>query len=407
MLRRVIYMLALALAAGTIGYVLAGRAAEPAAIVVSPPTPAAAPDAGIDWTNLSDQDLQVARIFMVAQATGVEAALDSLQTLAKSNADVAREGHQLAHALGRFTVGRNNNDPAVLAHCRPLFQAGCYHGVLEGYLSSVQEVNGPKLAGMCADLSGRGTAIISARECAHGLGHGLIERVGYDFGPALRACDAFRSAALREECHDGVFMQNLVNGQGLPTSTGADGAEGEGHQHGASGEGTTPTSGFRADDLTFPCNSVGEPYQPSCWSYQPVAIRRFLGDPGPPTMFTCDQAPEASRKRCYAGYGKQTLARYDNDTNRMVEVCSLATPPHDDECLSGVVEVLIDREWGPDDAMSFCGRIATFGRDATACYEMIGARISLLHADREEVSSVCASAPEPAFVAACRKGADG
>jgi hypothetical protein len=124
-------------------------------------------------------------------------------------------------------------------------------------------------------------------------------------------------------------------------------------------------------------------------------------------MFTCDQAPEASRARCYAGYGKQTLARYDNDTNMLIELCSLATPPHDDECLGGVVEVLIDREWGPEDALSFCGRVASFGRDPAACYEMIGARISLLHAERGETDAVCARAPEPRFVTACRKGASG
>ena len=40
----------------------------------------------------------------------------------------------IAHALGRYAIAANRNDPSVLSQCRPTFQAGCYHGVLEGYM---------------------------------------------------------------------------------------------------------------------------------------------------------------------------------------------------------------------------------------------------------------------------------
>jgi hypothetical protein len=313
------------------------------------------------------------------------------------------------------TIAHHGNDPAVLARCRPLFQAGCYHGVLEGYLQSVQEVDADALAGFCAALAGRDKAIISARECAHGLGHGLLERVSYDFAPALRACDAFDSAALREECHDGVFMQNLVTGQGLPTATSTDvvdeaSAEGASHEHApgvhGAGQGASRTSGFRSDDLTFPCGTVDEEYQPSCWSYQPVAIRRFLSDVGPRALFACDLAPEASRPRCYAGFGKQTLARYNNDEGVLIELCTMALPPNDDACLGGIVELLIDREWGPDKAIGFCEKVEAFGKDPVACYQTLGERIALLHARRSETQAVCARAENPQHVAACMRGAD-
>jgi hypothetical protein len=409
MLRRIIYVVAMVLASATVGYVVAleTRPPAPAAEAAAPAHEMPVEPGTIDWTRIPDQDLRVSEVFLTARNVGVEAALDSLQALAQSDADIARRGHSLAHALGRYFIDRNNHDPAVIARCRPAFQAGCYHGVLEGYLASVNEVNAHELAGFCSALDEPGKAIIASRECAHGLGHGLLERVAYQFGDALEACDAFRARDLREECHDGVFMQNLVNGEGLPTTTTDESVEGGAHQHGVAGEHGAQASGFRSDDLSFPCNTVDEAYQPSCWSYQPVAIRRFLGDPGPRTLFTCDEAPKAAQGRCYAGYGKQTLARYDNDTGTMIELCALAVPPNDEACLGGVVEVLIDREWGPENALLFCKQVQSMGRDPAQCYQTLGARIVLLHAQKSDTQRVCDKAGDPRFVSACMKGAEG
>jgi hypothetical protein len=410
-LRRIIYVAAMILASATVGYVIALETRPPVPVAETPAAEHETPPAAgtIDWTRVADEDLRVSEVFLTARNVGVEAALDSLQALAQADVNIARRGHNLAHALGRYFIDRNDDDPAVIARCRPAFQAGCYHGVLEGYLASVAEVNAHELTGFCSDLAEPGMAIIAARECAHGLGHGLLERVAYQFEPALEACDAFRAHELREECHDGVFMQNLVNGEGLPGSADVEGesAEGAVHQHGTGSEHAAQAAGFHADDLSFPCNTVKEAYQPSCWSYQPVAIRRFLGDPGPRTLFTCDEAPEAAQERCYAGYGKQTLARYDNDTGTMIELCALAVAPNDEACLSGVVEVLIDREWGPQNALLFCKQVQSMGRDPAECYQALGARIALLHAKKSDTEAVCARAEDPRFVSACMKGADG
>jgi hypothetical protein len=411
LLRRWIYLVALALGSGTVGYGIALRAtdAAPAAqpAVVEPAAAATpAPDATVDWTKVTERDLLVAPIFVTARNVGVEAALDSLVLLAERDAEVFRKGHDLAHAVGRVAIAAGGNDPAVLARCRPLFQAGCYHGVLEGYLASVPEVDAERLTGFCAALDEPGAPIIAARECAHGLGHGLIERLGYEFAPALRACDAFAGGALREECHDGIFMQNLVMGRGLPGAAAADEPELGAHQHGGTGDHPAMAgAGFRADDLAFPCNTVEERYQASCWSYQPVAIRRFLRDAGPRALAACELAPPSARTRCYAGYGKQTLSRYDNDQGVLIELCSMAPRPHDDACIGGLVELLIDREWGPENALEFCGRVARYGRDPGPCYASLGERIALLHATPRETAAVCALAVDPRHVEACVRAA--
>ena len=54
-----------------------------------------------------------------------------------------------------------------------------------------------------------------------------------------------------------------------------------------------------------------------------------------------------------------------------------------------MVELLIDREWGPETAFGFCQRVASFGRDPTSCYATLGERIVLFHATPAETEAVC------------------
>jgi hypothetical protein len=406
----------LAVLGGVIGYQIGngGGGDEPAA--TAPPAAAASaePAGPVDWSQVSEADLDIASLFIIARDQNAATALDSLSALADRDSTVWRRGHAIAHTIGRFVIRHAGHDPAVLSTCRPTFQAGCYHGVMEGYMRAVPSVEADALTRLCADLDVPGTAAISPRECAHGLGHGLLERVGYDINLALGACDRFAMDALRGECHDGVFMQNVVNGRGLPAAgdqpqpvAGAhEHQTAAAHEHGAA-HATTLMAGesFRADDLAFPCNRVDPAYQPACWSYQPVAIARFKLDRGKPTLDGCELAPAESRARCYSGYGKQSTVWTTLDEAMMIETCSLAPAPHDVDCLAGVVESLVDRSWGPELALSFCARVVSSRESAEPCYETLGGRIALLHADPRDTERDCALAREPRLVEACLRGA--
>jgi hypothetical protein len=407
----------LAVLGGVIGYQI-GNAGEgdapPTATAPAEAAPAAPAGQAVDWSQVSEQDLEIASLFVLARDRNAATALDSLSALADRDSTVWRRGHAIAHTIGRFVIRHADHDPAVLSTCRPTFQAGCYHGVMEGYMRAVPSVEADALTRLCADLESPGTAEISPRECAHGLGHGLLERVGYDINLALGACDRFAVDALRGECHDGVFMQNVVRGRGLPTA-GAEAQQVAGaHEHQATGaheHGAAEMSAlmagesFRADDLAFPCNRVDAQYQPACWSYQPVAIARFKLDRGEPTLDGCELAPAESRARCYSGYGKQSTVWTTLDEATMIETCSLAPAPHDVECLAGVVESLVDRSWGPELALSFCAQVESTRGSAEPCYETLGGRIALLHAEPRATEGECALAREPRLVAACLRGA--
>jgi hypothetical protein len=363
------------------------------------------PTGVVDWSAASAADLEAASIFVVARDRGARAAMDSLQVIAARDSLIARRGHQLAHSVGRFVSRRGGNDPALLASCRPLFMAGCYHGVIEAYMASLPEVDPAGAAALCMDLETRDRPVIEVRECAHGLGHGLLTRLAYSFDASLAVCDELSTAVLREECYDGVFMQNLVRGEGLPTG----GGMGEGHDHAGMDHGSmaesSETARFRADDLAYPCNQVAEVYQPACWSYQTVAIGTLLQDWGEPALRACATAPEHARARCHAGYGKQSMSWLGRDPSTLIDSCGRAPESYVDDCIDGVVEGMVDAEWGPDGALRLCSAVSRSGRSGVPCYRTLGERLSLLYPDPTPAAAACRSAVEPGYEEACREGA--
>jgi len=310
--------------------------------------------ASFDWSTVSSRDLNIASVFLTARDRGVTAAMDSLQALAKNDSSYWTEGHMIAHALGRYAIATSRHDPAVLSQCRPTFQAGCYHGVLEGYMSANPHIEASKATALCAGLLASSRSRFEASECAHGLGHGFAEGLGYDLVKSLHGCDAFTDADLRGECHDGVFMENELHGLGMPTMNVGDSAV---SMHSNMMMHAAPTAErFRASDLAFPCDSVAAKYQGACWAYQPIVIAHLTKADLDKTLEACKLAPAAATSRCYRGFGKQSMAWFGWSYPRVIGMCAKAQAG-DADCIAGGVEALIDLTMSGERAAVFCATL--------------------------------------------------
>jgi len=391
MIRRLIDLTALALIALLVfAWLRASDAASRA--------PAPAP---FDWSAVSTRDLDIASVFLAARTQGVGRAMDSLSALAKHDSSFEGDGHMIAHALGRFAIANNGHDPAVLRECRPTFEAGCYHGVLEGLLAAQPDADPAAMAKFCTSFARPGDARQLTMECAHGLGHGFTEAMGYELARALAACDAFAAEDLRGECHDGVFMENAVHGVGMKGMNVGDSAT-SAHEHMMMKMGAAPsTDRFRASDLAFPCDSVAAAYQPSCWSYQPLVIARLRGYDLERTLKDCSLAPSGSASNCYRGFGKQSQAFFSWNRQKVTKTCEEAGAFQSD-CLAGAVEALVDRDLSASGAIDFCGDVPAGERKK--CFESVGVRIAPLHADDKGAERECAMAGAPEYVDACVHG---
>src|SRR6185369_728631 len=119
------------------------------------------------------------------------------------------------------------NFPLSFSHCREAYASGCYHGVLEGYLSSRASVTAEDVGALCGSLGESGKTDWLKFQCVHGLGHGLTMYYDHDILKALLLCDALKSSRERDSCYGGVFMENIVAYQQRTFRSEA----GRGHQH--------------------------------------------------------------------------------------------------------------------------------------------------------------------------------
>jgi hypothetical protein len=355
--------------------------------------------AAVDWASVGDRDLDIASVFLVARDQGVRQALDSLSVLTRSDSTLEPLGHAIAHGLGRFAVARRGYDLAVFAECRPTFLSGCYHGVLEGWMSAHHAGDLAALRGVCTSPAVRAMPPYAFRECAHGMGHGLTGMRGHDVFAALEDCDAvLPEGVARRECYDGAFMENVVHSMGTMDVNVGD--EMAGHHAHASGD----RKMLKADDPWFPCDSVAAAgHQPSCWAYQPVVFFvSFRGDMDR-VVRACDRAPAAAIAGCFRGLGKQTIGRMPEHTDDLVRVCRQAGAAHTGDCLAGAVEFFVDQEWKADGALAFCARLPS--PEKPGCYRAVGERIAWIDPAPAAIHAACAPAGDP-YAAACVAAAE-
>ncbi|HYW13909.1 MAG TPA: hypothetical protein VE871_18240 [Longimicrobium sp.] len=373
----------------------------------------AGPQSGLDWTRVTEHDLDVASVFLTARDRGLRAALDTMQQLATRDPLMRAKGHQLAHGVGRYAMEKRK-DLALIGECTPQFQSGCFHGVMEGYFLQGGTIDGASVGSVCA---GRGARGFERMECWHGLGHGLLVHHAGDFRQALTLCDALEAAQPRRECQDGIFMERAIRAIGATPINAGDGP-GIGHAHGAEGhEGhaaasrsaqpqggigriTAKLAGER--ERAQLCSGLDEDHQPSCWAYQALVLlwKNWMN---PPTALRgCDAAPAAGVASCYQGFGKQMGGMTTGDVPRMIEACRQGNPAHVTDCVLGGVEYFTDLDWNIEPGIAFCRQVPDGSKPR--CYEMIGARLTLANTDPEPVRAACRQV-EPAYVRACLAGA--
>ncbi|HMX93602.1 MAG TPA: hypothetical protein PLY42_19695, partial [Nitrospira sp.] len=76
----------------------------------------------------------------VLLAEGTEGALTALEQITTQDPEALREAHPLVHHIGQQSFTRYGTAPLAMSHCRDVFWSGCYHGVLQAFLSSLPAV---------------------------------------------------------------------------------------------------------------------------------------------------------------------------------------------------------------------------------------------------------------------------
>ena len=261
--------------------------------------------------SYSDTDPSYNRAYWEEQITH-RGAPQAYRAFVEKNAIAPRNRqHFSAHAMGAAVYAQLGL-PGI-AVCDQRFAFGCYHGFTSRAIAEGGEQAITTLNTTCRDTFGI-EAFNLVSMCQHGLGHGILEYVGYQhLTQALSMCASLvDQPAPRVGCTSGVFMEYFtplaqVNGGMEPA-----------------------LRPFDTDNPFDPCPSVPEAFQQSCYFELGQALRQTEGSQ---YLSVCAQLSGVPRTNCFLGVGTD-MARIPDPAD-VVARCEVAAPEDALFCRAG------------------------------------------------------------------------
>jgi hypothetical protein len=321
----------------------------------------------------------------IIQTQGTEQALDTLQQLSSVDPDVRHYSHPYTHHIGKFSFAHYKDAVTAFSHCKDTFWSGCYHGVLEGYVSQFPNLAPKDIASVCSGVKDAQRPIFMKFQCVHGLGHGLTMHFENDFFKALGYCDALPTRWDQESCYGGAFMQNVISFQ---TQDHADHA-------GPAGQ----VKMLDASDPHYPCNAVGTQYQRSCYMMQTSAMLTFNDYDFAGTFKECEKAPADLVETCARSLGRDISGYTLTNAERVRTLCLLGQPHLIGQCFRGAAKDFGFTHASPQRSIALC-RVVD-GPYKADCYTAVQEFLVDFHADQAKRNLECRTADE-AYQSICR-----
>ncbi len=343
----------------------------------------------------ADADAVASSMEAILRRDGLGAALDSLALRAARDTSLHRDGHQMAHSLGRMAVAERGGDASIIRECRPVFASGCYHGVVEASLRAAGRIDMPELERLCLAVEADGGPG-AAFECIHGLGHGVLGALAYDLAATLRHCDALSAPRRAASCHSGAFMEAINSALGPPAMSGTHSA----HTMHATQQ-AAPLAIDSADPYS-PCRDYGDPYASSCWLFQGFLILRSNEFDAVRALRVCDGAPDGRAARCYESVGHQLTGLFQRGDRWILDQCARGQAALASQCAAGAALALDAMDWTGSRAANLCAAAPTDWKEA--CYRSAaGALVDLAPPARR--ARLCAEV-DAAYSSSCREAAE-
>ena len=242
----------------------------------------------------------------VAAKDGVVAALNAVQVVGKTNANVNSLCHDFDHKLGRWAYKDTNDVVEALTHDDRACQYGFMHGVLEAFaMTATDDEMTAKLASVCEPR--RATLKILGMErdlgeCLHGIGHAAAVHTPDDVFRALEWC---RLGTNNQDeigsCTGGALME--YGNSSIK-------------QHGGSGplaEAHGPGESRIADDVAMTlCTKVQKDFKRECWRRASM-FWGALKVPASEMLKMCAADSGVNSDQCGAGVGDWVMRiSYEN-----------------------------------------------------------------------------------------------
>ncbi|MBX9765212.1 hypothetical protein K2X83_01065 [Patescibacteria group bacterium] len=222
-----------------------------------------------------------------------------------------KQQHLAAHVMGEKIF--ESKGVSGVSVCDASFGFGCYHGFFGQALSQKGEGVVEELDRICVEKFGPlGTG------CQHGLGHGILEYVGYQhIDSALSMCGKTTQKVPLLGCTSGVFMEYNSPLVGV-------------------GTGLVPRSRVLNQKNPYePCENVPNEYKKSCFFELGGWLHTVSAGDYEMAADVCWLAPSPHAGDCALGFGASVppSVKYDSEKARMV--CDVFRGKNETACRAG------------------------------------------------------------------------
>lgn len=278
--------------------------------------------------------------------------------------------HQEAHRAGRAAYAifgaKAFEDGNASCH------SGFYHGAMETFLYEEGTSNlAEKINRLCDVFD----TYFGKFECLHGVGHGVIVFYDYDLPLALKTCRELATNYDAHSCYGGVFMENIITGQGL----------------GAAGVHETK---WVSKDPQYPCNSIDDDYnvQYQCYQMQTSWMLWLNSYNFSLVAGECKRVRPDMVSVCFKSYGRDAAGHTLRNNEKIVELCNKVPRESDyyQQCIIGALNVIVDF-WGAglhDQASGLC-KLIDGNNEKQLCYSTLAARLGGLYNSSSDTARVC------------------
>jgi hypothetical protein len=285
------------------------------------------------------------------KSIGGEKAYEEFKLVTEKKAIILQ--HKESHLFGEALYETYGIDGITV--CDTKFNYGCYHS----FLGSAIHFEGleviPKLYKKCTQNSSK-----SEITCPHGIGHGILTSVGYDFESlhkALKICADLELNDPVSGCFNGVFMeynfQTMLMDEAIKRK-------------------------FNTEDPYYPCFLIDKKFANSCMFQQSQWWLNVIDEPIKQRVETIDSlcarlSSSGLKERCYRGMGVQILSYINHDTERAKQICTgLSERNAEINCRAGVTIYLKVSDQLKDNRQELCNDTTLSKSEQQLCWYNTG-----------------------------------
>ncbi|MST04096.1 MAG: hypothetical protein EXS49_00815 [Candidatus Pacebacteria bacterium] len=256
-----------------------------------------------------DQDLEKTKKYFIELALKENPRVALLELAENMQTDelLSRSCHGIIHEIGHESYNKYKDFAKAMSYSIDICISGYTHGVIEAYFENISDIFSA-MKEVCKPYPEEKNP---AWNCYHGVGHGLMYWTGNNLPRALELCDVYDSKFAKDNCANGVFMEN-----------------------------------FGADDVLHPS--------------------RFVSKENPAS--SCVQE-KTHKQECYLYAGKYYLTLIKEDYSKAFNWCKNIDKNFIDSCIAGLGgEAIKNNLYIPLKAESICDKAGSL-KDISTCID--------------------------------------